>query len=240
MLDAFATITDRIATILRGPRPGSDEVRALLEETATHGRAAHARAAELRSKSLDPMLSADEAQAVLSQAETAEFEARRMDVAAERLTDQLSNVALAETEADRAANFKAAKAQRDTAVARIRKEYPALARQLGDLIAEILDANRAVTAANAALPQGADPLIYAEGLARGFHLRNGRMAQMETTLGAANPGATFVPAMIAEMVIPSLSEVERPIWPPTWARDRMESRPSIERLETAEYSHLRA
>jgi hypothetical protein len=131
----------------------SDKVASLIEEVEAAATAAGEEAKQARERALDPTLS--DVAAARREADDAAFRRDRLQVAATRLRERLSELRAIEENARRRIRWEQVKAERDRLAAELTDTYPAIERQLVDLFAR-LDANdREVKYLNAHLPTGA-------------------------------------------------------------------------------------
>lgn len=198
------TLSDEISALLNDPARTAAKVGAMLARIGSVIERSRQRAAAARHDALDPRQSWASVNALRAAADEAEFEAERMVRAGEELENELAALEKSEAEEARVARYRAATARAETCAARIRAEYPALAKGLVALLAEIADATRDVVAVNRDLPADAPMLQGPEGLARGFNDCAGTKPKVE-------------PMRLCEAVIPPLAVQDRALWP----RDRL-------------------
>lgn len=158
-----------------------DKIRAvLLEQRATSPKLAEA-VADAEAKLADARAEVAGLQAERPALITADDETRRrhkgkLAAAEDRLADailyvdgtreRLREVQARDKQERRRAAYDAAKAASDEAAKRLAREYPEIGRRFRALLRAVLEAEVAVEAANASLPDGSEPLASPEMMAR--------------------------------------------------------------------------
>jgi hypothetical protein len=148
-----------------------DATRALANAQARRDRAANDLAAAQEAQTEAATTEADDAHSTLEASTRRVREARDMLAALDDriIPAAVSALALAEAamkDTEREAAYRAAEARRKSAAARLVKEYPDLAAAYGQLLIAVQEADAAVEAANADLPEGREPLLTVEQLTR--------------------------------------------------------------------------
>ena len=161
----------RMAQALADPDTSSSDLAALKERGRAAAAGASLRAADLRSRALDPALPQKDVTVARSEADAAAFDVERLNAAADAISDRWLKRRADEAADDRQASFDAVKAERDLLVEKIKTRYPQLAREMADLCKELIAISMKVQAANdhRRIPPGAEPLRGADGVARGFN-----------------------------------------------------------------------
>ena len=160
------TLTDRIAATLKG-KPSSDAVRAILAEAQDEADRLASERDKTRAASLDPTASADDVRKARASLSDIDFEAERLMVAAECLSQALEAAQAREASQAKAKAYEAARAERDALAKELATVYPEAAGKIADLLARIVKNNAAVTAVNRALPENAEWLADVEHVVRG-------------------------------------------------------------------------
>ena len=160
------TLTDRIASTLKG-KPSSDAVRAILAEAQDEADRLASERDKTRAASLDPTASAEDVRKARAALSDIDFEAERLQVAAERLAQALEAAQDREASQAKAKAYEAARAERDALAKELATVYPEAAGKIADLLARIVKNNRAVNEVNRALPENAEWLADVEHVARG-------------------------------------------------------------------------
>lgn len=140
-------------------------------------------------------------------ADAAAFDAERISLAIETLELRAGSIADEAEAIRRQDEYDHAIAERDRCAARVEAEYPALQKQLVDLLTDLAATNALVDRANYKRPDGAAVIQRPEGKARGFDDRD--------TLLMAN-GAPYN-AQIFRLIQAVLPDLENPAllaWPP--------------------------
>lgn len=151
----------------------------------------------------DPGVSAAEARTRRQMAEDAAHEAKRLNLAVEKLkARELEWLDLAQANARRKL-YDATREWRDGMAERIKHEAPALIENLRQLLAELVDLDRMCAKVNRDLPPGAEPLNGAEGVARDF-----------VDMGDGLTGQTTETVRLAQIVLPDLRTRDGVAWPP--------------------------
>lgn len=127
----------------------STAVQALTGEVAAELAALTARRVEVEAISIDPLTPADQADAAATQAGRIALDVRRLQTAAQRLDERLTEVRDEERRREAAAAQAAASLQRDIAAKNLRVRYTKLANELADLMQQLVDSDAAVQAAGA-------------------------------------------------------------------------------------------
>jgi hypothetical protein len=153
MSDLSERIAATLSTALAAPDVAS--VLADVQAEATRVAGAHA---EIEAEALDPLTAPATVQERRAQCADLEFEAKRLDLAALRLTDALEEAQARDEQARRTEAYSQAADQMKIAGAALKDRGEPLAAELRGLIAAGSDARNAVAAVNNALPQGAKPL----------------------------------------------------------------------------------
>lgn len=144
----------------------SDDVASLIGEAEAAAAAADEEAEQARERALDPALSAADVAAARREMDDAAFRRDRLQVAVSRLGERLREVRAQEEDDRRRARYEEVNAERDRLAAELVDTYPAIERQLVDLLTR-LDANdREVRHLNTNLPIGAGRVLAAELVAR--------------------------------------------------------------------------
>ena len=199
-----------------------DEVNAARESMTAESEAARERAI------LDPALTVAAMEEEQRAAQSLIWQAERLERLAERLS---ARVTIADNEAheqQKLARYDAAKAKRDAVAERVRQEYPALARRLADLAAEIVAADLQIEGVSHdhTRPAEMPPLSRTEGYARGF----------PDPFQAGNPPVEDRTLRIACMIVPDFDGARdaHPIWPPAWGIGNQEiERPRYAKILSA-------
>lgn len=160
------TLADRIASTLKG-KPSSDAVRAILAEAQDEADRLASERDKTRAASLDPTASADDVRKARAALSDIDFEAERLMVAAECLSQALEAAQAREASQAKAKAYQAAQAERDALAKELAAVYPEAAGKIADLLARIVKNNRVVDEVNRALPENAEWLADVEHVARG-------------------------------------------------------------------------
>jgi hypothetical protein len=137
------------------------------QNTASHHNAPHK--ANARGRALDPVLAASEVAMAHREMDDAAFRGERLQSAVTRLREQLPKVRAEEEDQRRWLAYQKAEVERDKLAAELADTYPALAKQLSDILTRIEANDRAIERINAhALPNGAKAIHVAELVARGL------------------------------------------------------------------------
>lgn len=147
---------------------GSSAIVATMIREAEETSAAASKAAdEAKARALDPLLDDAEITAARKAAEDATFTMERMVQAARVLQAKREEFREAEDQANLRKVYDATLARREAIAERVRKEYPALANQLGSIVAEIVATDEAIRRINKRLPHDAETIgQYVEECAR--------------------------------------------------------------------------
>lgn len=172
------SLTDRIAATLKG-KPSSADVRAVLAEAQDEADRLASERDKTRAASLDPTASADDVRKARAALSDIDFEAERLMVAAECLSQALEAAQEREASQEKAKAYEAARAERDALAEELATVYPEAASRIADLLARIVKNNAAVEAANRALPENAEWLADVEHVARGV-ASNGMLVSGQT------------------------------------------------------------
>jgi hypothetical protein len=191
---------DEIAALLKAEGRSAADVAAMLDRVGPEVDRLRTRAGAVRDDALNPRLTWAEVQALRAAADEADFEAARIERAAEVLAADLDKLQAAEAETDRRARYSAADARAAEVAELVRLRYPALAADLLKLIEQVVDATREVVAVNRDLPAGFAMLRGPEDRARGVNMTAGTRPER-------------APMLLAEAVLPPFTPSDRAIWP---------------------------
>ncbi len=159
-----ATLDDRIADTFAGDET-SQTIAALLQEVQQTSADAKATSQEAEHRALNPRLRPADVDAARKEMEDANFRSKRMDAAAEQLSELLQTAKSNEAAAARAAEYDAAKAERDQLVKDL-AAYEKHATAIVQLLDRLTENNDRLQQANDG--QSADTWLYsAQKVARG-------------------------------------------------------------------------
>lgn len=164
---AAPALADRIRSALTESLSSAD-IAAVIVDVEADVETLTAKAGEAERVGLDPLASAKDIAAARASAADAEFELKRLNVAAERLAARLEEAKSAEQHARDDAAYDAAIAERDALAADLSKQYPRAARTIADLLARIAASDATISEVNKKRRKGQEPLFSAETIARGF------------------------------------------------------------------------
>ena len=196
-----AAILSRIAAALRGEVPLQD-LDPLLQSAGVAVNEARNLASELRQWALNPGLPQEDVAIAREQADTAEFDAARMQSAFGQLEDKAAAYRDEVKRANHIRRYEAARERSEQCAVMIREDYPKVFDLLLPMIKEIVAAGVEVDEANTNLPPGAVPLNRPEGIARGF-----------TDRGSHNLPVFANISRIAQMVLPIFHDPRAVAWP---------------------------
>lgn len=159
-----ATLDDRIADTFAGDDT-SETIAALLQEVQKTSTDAKATSEAAEQRALNPRLRPAEVDAARREMDDANFRSKRMDAAAEQLSELLSTVKGKEASAIRKAEYEATKAERDELVKNL-EAYQKHASALVELLNRLTKNNERIQRANQG--QTAETWLYsAQAIARG-------------------------------------------------------------------------
>ena len=199
-----------------GDTVASAKVTEILEKAADELDGLERAAKAARLKALDPVLGPDEARTAHMAMGEAQFAVDRRCAAIVKLRELETAREEAEADAKRRSTYEEARQLRDVAATLIKAKYPGIQRDLMEIIGKIAVAYGAVSHVNRDLPKGVEHLHHAEAVAFDY-LNNSR----ERPIG-------YMPARIAEMMIPDLGNWAVPAWPPNW--NALSGRPNDDQL----------
>ncbi|MDB5593725.1 MAG: hypothetical protein JWM36_686 [Hyphomicrobiales bacterium] len=152
------------------------------------------RAADTRRAAIDPSLTGEFVAKALKSASELDFEAIRTEEAIARLQERASEREAIERADRNHAAFEDARRLRDAAVEAVRS-YPNLASKIVTALGQLQEADRAVKAANASIPDGEERLEFAEAIARGVPIYKAEIEGLAATVRLTGFGAdgTFRP-----------------------------------------------
>jgi hypothetical protein len=161
-----ASLADRIALALR-EEVSSAEIADLIKDSKDARVAAEKAHEAAYSRALDPTANTERASAGKREADDLRFEMDRLDAALEALEGARKGAKAREENARRRAAYEAAKAERDALARELREIYPAVERQLSDLVRRVAFNDAELDVVNRNRPAGAAGLASAEEVARG-------------------------------------------------------------------------
>ncbi len=206
MLKKQTDLHPRLAKALQEPSSvSSAEVAELLEAAKAEIATAEEAVKNARVAALDVSLTQAQVEAQHDAVSKARFNLERWTHWSGELAKLFDIRAAEEAVEAKRKVLSASEAVRDACAERIRKEYPAIQAALLSLIGDIAQARAAVLAANADLPDGAEPLHMPEGVAFGYP-----DTPKKRLVGAR-------PAQISEMLVPNFKDYAKPAWPPNWS-----------------------
>lgn len=138
-------LSQRVAAALTGSLSSAD-LAALIAEVSTETGNLETRRAEAERVSLDPLSSDGMVETSSGDVVRLGLAIRRQQAALQQLDERMKRATAAEQRAKADAARAAAVKQRDEAVTALRENYPRLAAEIGDLMRQILAADRAVQA----------------------------------------------------------------------------------------------
>jgi len=160
------TLDERIAAAFAAG-VSSHSVGPLIQEAEVASACAGLAAEDARERALDPALSAADVAAARRDMDDAAFRRDRMNSAATKLRQRLTELKAQEEDDRRRLAYENAKAERDKLIIELKEVYPQLAPRLADLVARIEANDRELQWINTReRPNGAETLVSAEVIAR--------------------------------------------------------------------------
>ena len=181
----------------------STAITELIRETQAASASSGEAAEQSRARALDPAISMAEVTKARRLMEDAAFRRDRLQEALRKLGERLREVKEQEEQHRRQVHYDDILSRRDALADELRREYPAIAARLADLVARVEQNDREVERVNnRALPSGASGIRYAELVARG--------------LPGFMDGTANIPRLTKQLRVPSFtySGSDRFVWPP--------------------------
>ena len=162
----MANLNETIAAIFKG-EPSARQVEKTLADARKEADRLATMRDETRAKSLDPVATDAEVKASRAALADIDFEAERLSVAVDRLSEALSQAQDRERAQEASQAYERAKAERDALAKELAKVYPETAAKISELLARIVANNHTLATVNRDLPAGSVYLNSVEHEVRG-------------------------------------------------------------------------